>query len=86
MREGGWARKRREVLFRRQRELCFGCWKLEKRKEARGVYSVEGYRERLINDLRSVVNSHVGDNELRILVDSNMAPAMHGAMMSISFE
>ncbi|WKA08975.1 hypothetical protein VitviT2T_026655 [Vitis vinifera] len=29
--------------------------------------------QRLINDLRSVVNSHVGDNELRILVDSNMA-------------
>ena len=29
--------------------------------------------QRLINDQRSVVNSHVGDNELRILVDSNMA-------------
>ncbi|RVW59806.1 Transcription factor TGA2.3 [Vitis vinifera] len=29
--------------------------------------------QRLINDLRSVVNSHVGDNELHILVDSNMA-------------
>ena len=29
--------------------------------------------QRLINDLRSVVNSYVGDNELHILVDSNMA-------------
>ncbi|CBI27049.3 unnamed protein product, partial [Vitis vinifera] len=29
--------------------------------------------QRLINDLRSAVNSHVGDNELRILVDGVMA-------------
>ena len=29
--------------------------------------------QRLINDLRSAVNSHLGDNELRILVDGVMS-------------
>lgn len=29
--------------------------------------------QRLINDLRSAVNSHMGDNELRVLVDGVMA-------------
>ncbi|RVW59803.1 hypothetical protein CK203_100613 [Vitis vinifera] len=42
--------------------------------------------QRLINDLRSVVNSHVGIMNYAFLSIATWPPAMHGAMMSISFE
>lgn len=61
-------------------EDCFTSWFLREQFCFPGALAFDldyvrwlDEHQRLINDLRSAVNSHMGDNELRVLVDGVMA-------------